>query len=491
MSLTLVRPQRFEVQPWQEDDLNYLAPLDYSANWSSMGVYKTSTGLWLADRKTEAPANVLIVSTKSGKSVYYDAIPRCGLDWTAFTVGTRKADLVALPTSQLIGIDLDDFVHNLKFRTTNDKVAVLAHYNCFTNSSPMREILEGIEWDFTLLDEAHRIKNRKAQWTKNLKKLKSVYRHVMTGTGFVNDPSEIWSLFNFLAPHVWRSYWAFRRTMCLEEQWSGFNRVIGLKPEAVEIFRRQRRELGPRRTMQEVHAHIKEPIYTNIEVDLNPTQRRMYNEILRELRMLDQNDVAISSPNILSQLSRLRQISVATPEFVEDYYDEKEERRVQVVKLVEPSSKLDAVMELLEGLEWDEENRQQVVIFSNFRDPLELLKVRLNKAKIPFIHMEEKDSEQVRFHKWRELFPTKQHQVFLSTIDLGGESITLSCAQYCIFLDRSWSPAKNAQAVSRLWRPGQEGVVEVIYINARKTIDNRIFKLNELKRGWFNAIFDE
>jgi SNF2 family DNA or RNA helicase len=187
----------------------------------------------------------------------------------------------------------------------------------------------------------------------------------------------------------------------------------------------------------------------------------------------------------------LRQISVAAPELVDSYFDPKLERRVQVVKLVEPSSKLDATMELLESLEWDEETRQQVVVFSNFKDPLKLLAHRFDKIGLPYIHMEEKDSERTRYEKWHELFPTKQHQVFMSTIALGGESINLSSAQYGVFLDRDWSPARNSQAVSRLWRPGQKGAVEIIHINAVGTVDKRVLDLNNMKQHWFNEIFTD
>jgi SNF2 family DNA or RNA helicase len=253
--------------------------------------------------------------------------------------------------------------------------------------------------------------------------------------------------------------------------------------------------------MQEVHKDIAEPIYYDITVELNATQRRMYKEIVRELRALDQKGVPIHSPNVVSQLQRLRQISVATPELVNAYYDPRLDRYVQEVRLVEPSSKLDAVMDVLEGLEWDEEQKQQVVVFSNFKDPLELLKKRLDeqrdkngrllRAGIPYIHMEQKDSEQTRFEKWKVQWPKKEHQVFLSTIDLGGESINLASAQYCIFLDRSWSPAKNLQAVGRVYRPGQTGLAEVIHINAKQTVDKRVFDNVTTKIGWFNLLFGD
>ena len=501
MSLHAVtsRQERFWPRDWQSHDLSYLSKRQHTANWSSMGTFKTSTGLWLLDRLLkDGKGNALIITTKSGKGAYFELIPRCLTSdlWGVFNVGTRKVEEIVVHDLRM-DYDLDDLITLLQQR--KKRTIVLAHYHCFTNKSPMKEILVGgsesgkIEWDFVLLDEAHRIKNPDAQWVRNIKKVakSAKHRHVMTGTGFVNNPSELWSLVNFLQPQNFPSYWRFRRQFCEEENWSGFNKIVGIKADMIDSFIDLRKSLGPRRTMQEVHKDISEPIYSQVDVELNPIQRRMYKEIVSQLMALDQQGYPIHSPNVVSMLQRLRQISVATPELVDSYYDAKEDRRVQVVHLVEPSSKLDAVMDILEELQWDQELRQQIVVFSNFRDPLELLKKRLDKKDIPYIHMEQKDSEQTRFEKWHDIFPTKKHQVFLCTIDLGGESINLSAAQYCIFLDRSWSPAKNLQAVGRIYRPGQTGIAEVIYINATNTVDKRVMDLTNLKTSWFHRLFDD
>lgn len=493
----LAAPEKFQMQSWQAEDLEYLEAIPNSANWSSMGTYKSSTGLWLIDRKIQQQGNALIVTTKSGKGAFYTAIPRClDDDWSVFNVGTRVVEEIIMGDVRL-EYDIEDFISQLMGR--KKKTIVLAHYHCFVRKSPLYEILLGgsetgkIEWDMILLDEAHKIKSKDVQWSRGLKKIAraSKHRHLMTGTGFVNNPAEMYSLLNFLEPDQYSSYWRFRRRFCEEENWNGFDKIVGIKDEMIDEFIKTRKHFGPRRTMQEVHSNIAEPVYSSLEVELNPTQRRMYKETVKELMMLDQQGYEIHSPNVVSQLQRLRQISVATPELVDTYYDAKKDRRVQVVKLVEPSSKLDALMEILEGLEWDSEDKQQMIVFSSFRDPLSLLKKRLDTKGIPYLHMEQKDSEQTRFEKWHNIFPKKEHQVFLSTIALGGESISLSCAQYCVFLDRSWSPAQNSQAVGRIYRPGQTGVAEIIHINANKTVDQKVLDNVTLKTSWFKRLFDD
>jgi len=502
--------EKYEPHEFQLEDLEFLNKLDYSANWSEMGTFKTSTGLWWIEKKTEElpAANVLIVTTKSGKGAFFECIPRCLKtdEWKIFNVSSRITEEVILQDLR-VESDIDDLIHALMDH--DQKVMVLSHYHVFENRSVLKDIFEegiarnALEWDVVLIDEAHKIKSKDVQWGRNLKKQSKYarFRHAMTGTGFVNNPAELYSILNFLRPDVYTSYWRFRRKYCEEENWTGYAKIVGVRESRIDEFIAMRRSFGPRRRMAEVHKDILEPIFHDVEVELNPTQKRMYKEIVKELRMLDQQGVPIHSPNVVSQLQRLRQIAVATPELVDSYYDPKLDRLVQEVRLTEPSSKLDAVMELLEGMEWDVEARQQVVVFSNFRDPLELLKKRLDEQRdkngrllreaIPYIHMEQKDSEQTRFEKWKIQWPKKEEQLFLSTIDLGGESINLSSAQYCIFLDRSWSPAKNLQAVGRIYRPGQKNQAEIIYINAKATVDKRVLDNVTQKVGWFNLLFSD
>jgi SNF2 family DNA or RNA helicase len=72
---------------------------------------------------------------------------------------------------------------------------------------------------------------------------------------------------------------------------------------------------------------------------------------------------------------------------------------------------------------------------------------------------------------------------------VGSESINLTSAHRAIFLDQSWSPKDNSQAIGRVYRPGQTEVAQIIYIRAEGTVDDRILATNETKKGWFKQIF--
>lgn len=522
---------------WQMQDLDYLKTRDWSANFSEMGCFKTSTGLWLAKDKTRDKTNpgVLIVTTRSGKGEYFKLAPLIFKGWTIFNVTTTgiyvyiEGREVKLPKLKFLPKKID-VPH-----------VVLTHYHVFSRSNKgryeedeqgrpallddwdvdkdgnvtVKKVLKpkewtqadhilNHEWDATILDEAHRIKDRDAKWTVNLKKMKTAHRHIMTGTGFINRPDELWSLLNFLNRSEFSSYHRFMDHFCEIDTWSGFTQVVGVNQENKEEFRDLVRTVGVRRTLDEVMPNIREPLFQRHEIDLNPTQRKMYNEIKTALRTLDQQGAEINSPNVLSLLNRLRQITVATPQVVGTGFDRNTGRRVQHVRLVEPSSKLDTVMEILEGLEWDEENRHPLVVFSNFRDPLELLKARLDKHNeacdkmgmhedmyMRYIHLQQEDNDQARMRKWREEFPSMKYRVFMSTLQLGGESINLTPARHVVFLDRSWSPKDNMQGIGRIRRPGQEGQPIVINIEANNTTDSYVERTNIRKHGWFSEVFGD
>lgn len=493
----LVSSEKYSRRVWQDRDLNYLAPLPFSANWGQMGTFKTSTGLWLLEKKRVK--NALIITSKVGKGAYFSDFYKCLPEhWELYNVGinvtTRRIE------DYEYEVDLMQLLAETKMGFHNNPRVFLLHYDVLTKranentkeKSPDKiGIVDRFKmnvWDMILLDEAHRIKNPKAQWTQNIKRLKAKNKHVMTGTGFVNNPAEIWSLLHFLNPREWGSYWRFRDHYCQQiRDARGYTIITGIMPGRVEEFRTLRKKLGPRHTMREVHRSIDKPIETVREVELNGEQKRMYDDIKTTLQTLDQQGVSLQSPNVLSMLNRLRQICVATPQVNSRGFDPKQNRMVTDVTLVEPSSKLNEVMTILEELDGDE----QVVVFSNFKPPLHLLSERLEKARIPYLHLEQSHSEAKRYEMWHDLWPQRKHKVFMSTLALGGESINLSSAEYLIFLDRSWSPKDMMQAVGRVYRPGQKGAVEVIYINAKGTVDGYVKSKLDRKHGWFNEIFGD
>lgn len=523
----------YEPTEWQKEAidsmLNNTEHPEYSADWSEMGCYKTTTGLWLLQERarkqkeeSKTPDNpegitpvTLIVTSKAGKGTYFDALPKAKINATVYNIGVESC-------KRRIGeLEIPQRITDIK--REGEHIIFLAHYEVFsprvektpqkelvvdstTNISTGTEVVEDkkkarlsinakyckqINWTNIICDEAHKLKNPDTKWTRQIKRIRGYHKHIMTGTGFVNRPDEMWSLLHFLDEKRWPSYWAFREEFCEEyfDDSAGTRIVLGIKPEKLPELIALQQSLGPRFFMSDVHPDIGEPVFNTHTVDLSPVQRKMFEDIKNELYTLDQQGFPITSPNVLSALNRMRQISVATPKVVGTHFDEKLQRMRLEIELEEPSSKLDKVMELIDEIRWDDEIKRQVVVFSSFKDPLKLLETRLEKADVPYLHLKTEHNEEQRYQMWHDTFPQKEHKVFMSTLQLGGESINLACAQYMIFLDRDWSPKNMLQAVGRIYRPGQTGIPEIIYIDARNSIDARMKGLLDIKGKWFQQVF--
>ena len=65
--------------------------------------------------------------------------------------------------------------------------------------------LKKVPWRFLIIDEAHRIKNERAQLSKTVRLLKTENRLLVTGTPLQNNLHELWALLNFLLPDVFAS----------------------------------------------------------------------------------------------------------------------------------------------------------------------------------------------------------------------------------------------------------------------------------------------
>lgn len=79
-----------------------------------------------------------------------------------------------------------------------------------------RRYLDKFKWKFLIVDEGHRLKNINSKLIKELKKLKTENRLLLTGTPLQNNLDELWSLLNFILPDIFQDIDLFH-------QWFNFS----------------------------------------------------------------------------------------------------------------------------------------------------------------------------------------------------------------------------------------------------------------------------
>lgn len=327
------------------------------------------------------------------------------------------------------------------------------------------------EWDVVILDEAHRAKNRKAQQTKACQKIakgaKALFH--LSGTPIMNRPYEIWTLLNMIDPKKFSSFWRFVDMYC-EKWYDGYGWNIGgvLDPEE---FRHMLAPYMLRRKKEQVLKDLPSKTVQQIPVTLEGKQKKIYQQMKDQMVAELAEKETISAPVVIAQITRLKQICVSPNLLGENGVDF-------------PSVKLDA----LDGI-IDDSNGQGIVVFSQFAKAIRLVERRLRERGIE-VRVLTGDTKQKDREQAIKDFQEGKAKVFLTTIQAGGQGITLTAGSIAIFLDKHWTPANNNQAIDRLHRIGQEKPVTVYELIAEDTVEDWIERLLEEKTTIFKQLIE-
>jgi SNF2 family DNA or RNA helicase len=341
--------------------------------------------------------------------------------------------------------------------------------------------LANFNWDITIMDEAHRLKNRKALHVVACKKVKSEYLWLLTGTPIENRPSELWSLLNCLYPKTFSSYWLFVEQYCYIKEITitdaSGNERKAMIPDFSICPKELHELINPimiRRLKTEVLKDLPEKLYQNIIIELAPEERRVYKEIIKDMISMVNEDTIIATPTVLSQYTRLKQICISKELLGEN--------RINI-----HSAKLDALVELIDS----SVETHKIVVFTTLLEALKLVKDRLYRD-IGIVALEiSGEVKTVDRQRNLELFHNDPNsRVMLVTIQTGGVGLDLTPADICINLDKHPNPMKNIQGEDRLYRIGQKKNVTIYNIIAKDTIEEYMENMLLKKETQFIHVID-
>jgi SNF2 family DNA or RNA helicase len=366
---------------------------------------------------------------------------------------------------------------------------------CHWTALRLVESLWKVQWFHVIADEVHMAKNRKAQQTVGLKKLHTKNKLGLSGTPADNRPDDLWSILNWLYPNTFSSFWKFYNHHviikhhdeigscgCSNGHRRPYREVVGTAH--TEELHKKIAPFYIRRLKEDVLDDLPNKYYDRITVELPLQQRRAYNEMAESMLAWvgEQQDQPLAAPIVVAQLIRLQQFACAYAEVVQI---KKKQRQldgswktiwVNVVRLTEPSVKLDAVVQILEN-----NPNNPLVVFAQSKQLIKMLGHRLS-AKGISVGLLTGDTPQNQRGPLEKNFQKGEIQVFAGTIKAGGQGITLTRASRVVFLDRVWSPSINRQAEDRLHRIGQKSAVQITDIVARGTVD--LGRMQQIRRKW-------
>jgi superfamily II DNA or RNA helicase len=331
-----------------------------------------------------------------------------------------------------------------------------------------------IQFRACIIDEAQNIKNPKTINSKSVKQVRAHTYFALTGTPIENSLTELWSIFDFLMPGYLFSHPKF------QEQ---FELPI-FRDKDQESVTRLKHLITPfilRRMKKDVLKELPEKINSVLYNEMTNEQSRVYASYILTAKSEFQKLMA-ESPNlhqnrfeILSLLTRLRQICCHPSLFLEDYKGD--------------SGKLDQAMELIEDAL---SGQHRILIFSQFTSMLEKVKEKLDQLSLDYFYLDGKTPVGER-KSMIDDFQEGSRSLFLLSLKAGGTGLNLTGADMVVHLDPWWNPAVEDQATDRVYRIGQTNRVQVFKLITKDSIEEKIFALQEKKNAFVSEMirFDE
>ncbi|MBQ7077942.1 MAG: DEAD/DEAH box helicase [Lachnospiraceae bacterium] len=294
---------------------------------------------------------------------------------------------------------------------------------------------EDFTYSILVVDEAHYVKNPKAERTQNLLYFRQHTDRVlfMTGTPIENNVEEMCFLLGCLQPDVAKSVLG--------------STSMALAPD----FRSKVSPCYFRRTREDVLAELPDKVEQEEWVELTPAEEKLYGSFVAEDAFVKERQASYLTEDIndSSKLNRLKEI-------VEEYI----------------------------------ENNRKIIVFSFFINTMEKVQQALDGYDI-YGPIRGSISSAERQSIIDEFSAHEGGAVLLSQIEAGGTGLNIQAASVIIFTEPQLKPSLETQAIARAYRMGQVNTVMVHRLLNTNTVDERIMDMLKNKQDIFDEFADK
>ncbi len=335
------------------------------------------------------------------------------------------------------------------------------------------EVNERLQPEVVILDEAQRIKNWNTKTALAVKRLRSRYAWVLTGTPIENRIDELYSLVSFLDPAVFGPLFRFNREFY---EFDERGRPRGYRN--LDELRRRIRPLLLRRRKADVETELPNLAERTFLVPLSDSQRNTYrtHEAVVTRLLAAAKRRPLPEPQrerLMREMNMLRMICDSN--FILDPADR-------------ACPKLDELARILAECMGNSEVK--VLIFSEWERMLELVGGVCRRLRYGFASHTGGISAAQRRQEIQRFREDPACRVLLST-DTGGVGLNLQNASVVINCDLPWNPARLEQRIARAWRKDQTSAVTVLNLVSERTIEHRMLGMLARKQALSDGVLDQ
>ncbi|KAI1420381.1 SNF2 family N-terminal domain-containing protein [Xylaria sp. FL1777] len=401
---------------------------------------------------------------------------------------------------------------------------VLTSYSQVERAKEDLRWLQDLEPYAAIFDEGHKLKNRKNLVYKQMMRVPTEWRLILSGTPVQNNLKELLTLLHFVEPDLFGDG-IFEQLDTIFEAKVPNKEIHNFAALAKERVSNARAIMAPfilQRRKEEVLDLAKKTEH-NIVVDMHPKQKAIYEEIKGRYLVPKKQRASstikdshswmqLRKASIHHQLFRVHFTDKIVKEIVdilwakcteEELYVQSKADRHKALLLENYMDKSDFQLHLeckhfhqyighfdIPHRSWEEgpkvqkllelvrgyiENGDRVLVFSRFDLVIDILRETLASVDIPYCELTGSTDISDRFPEIERFNKNSDIPVFLLTTGAGGTGLNLTAANKIIIFDQSDNPQDDVQASNRAHRIGQTRDVEIVRLLTRDSVEGLIF----------------
>ncbi|XP_062455857.1 DNA excision repair protein ERCC-6-like 2 isoform X2 [Rhea pennata] len=384
------------------------------------------------------------------------------------------------------------------------------------------EEFNSVEWSAVIVDEAHRIKNPKAQITQTMKALKCSVRIGLTGTILQNNMKELWCVMDWAVPGLLGTRMHFekkfsdpvehgqRHTATKRELATGRKAMLKLARKMSGWFLRRTKALIsdqlPKKEDRMVYCSLTEfqkAVYQAVleteDVSLvlragepcscSSGRKRKnccykanaHGETVKSLRfsyltILQKvaNHAALLQMDTTSkqQEAHIKRVCNQVFSSFPDFVQLSKDAAFETISDPKYSGKMKVLQQLLNHFR---KNKDKVLLFSFSTKLLDVLEQYCMASGLDYRRLDGNTKSEDRIRIVREFNSTQEINICLVSTMAGGLGLNFVGANVVILFDPTWNPANDLQAIDRAYRIGQCKDVKVFRLISLGTVEEMMY----------------
>lgn len=345
---------------------------------------------------------------------------------------------------------------------------------------PHKEVLLNNEYDMLIIDEAHKLKNKKTTNYLFVQQLRKKYCLLLTATPVQNDLGELFNLITLLKPGQLGNQSDFATNFVVDKRLP--KNEDQLKGELAKVMIRNRRGEGPvkftKRKVRNIPLTLsneEKVLYDGVTAFVKDQYQESGGNLSSMLSLVTlQREVCSSRDAVfLTLVNLLKKLPPDSP---------KRDRMMdllQMIRSVKTNTKAETTISLIQ------EMNEKVIVFTEYRATQEYLLQYFRDHGlmcVPYsggMNRGKKD--------WMMDLFRGRAQVMIAT-EAGGEGINLQFCHHMINFDLPWNPMRVEQRIGRVHRLGQENDVMIYNLSTQGTIEEHILHLLHEKINMFEMV---